>query len=294
MVRILLTCFALLGFGLSTALIADQGCPERPLWIGQSGGFIVQWCKDDITAHPVGNPTRLLFSAKSIARNSFEYESAMVAEAYGQENRLSEYERDFTVMSMVGSIITFKDHYYTSLKREAHPAGETRYTAIDLAKQGEVDPASPGEVVKLTDFFMESDILHALLADPLIGEALKNADEQDISRRDLSALIEELSGPAVSEKYCYEISDDLLTRFAFHHIEKGKVAVRIGLSGAGPCRESLTEIGILLPIPERLKRAFALAESGKEGFLMKDLKKIARGQKFILRFKANKGSKTSQ
>ena len=58
-------------------------------------------------------------------------------------------------------------------------------------------------------------------------------------------------------------------------------------NSCGACRECLTEIGILLPTPDSLSEPLALAEAGKEGFLLKDMKKILRGRqtKFIFRSK---------
>jgi len=195
-------------------------------------------------------------------------------------------------------MISLKDHYFASFKREAHPAGETRFATIDLAKEGEIGDkdvtdslnthlAGSGKVVKLTDFFSESDVLHALLDDPLVRKALQNSGDPTPPNT-LAKLIAQFSSAPIVEGECYSVSDDLLTRFAFHHIEKGKVAVRLGLSGAGPCREALTQLGILLPIPESLKGSLALAESRKEGFLMKTQEKIAPNQKTTLTFSASK------
>jgi len=47
------------------------------------------------------------------------------------------------------------------------------------------------------------------------------------------------------------------------------VAVRISLSHAAEvCRGQMTQIGILLPIPESLKAALEAARSGKSGILL--------------------------
>lgn len=269
--------------------------PQRMIWTGRSGGFMFEWSAADISARPAESRTGVLFSAKSLAQRDFEaFREASKDPQSGKMERCL-YDRRFTVLSVVGSIISLRDNNSTTCEQAAHPGGETRYTAIDLSKAGnvgykelemEVDLANPGKIVKLTDIFDEADILGALLADPLVKEALGRSGSRP---RTLGKLIEEFAGGAsVTDKHCYSVSEDMLTRFAFHHTENGKVAVRLGLSGAGPCREFLTEIGILLPIPPSLRTALAQAEAGKEGFLMKDLKKISRDRATTFSFETIK------
>jgi hypothetical protein len=266
--------------------VARLNDAQRLIWTGRSGGFTIQWSATDINARRAGGPA--LFSAKSLAQSGFkEFRDVNTDGATGQADKCI-YQRNFTLLSVVGSIISFRDNYYTSCEGEAHPGGETRYTAIDLVKPGavsykeemEFDLNDPGQAVKLTDIFDETDIFNALRNDSLVKEALADSPSQP---RSLSELVESFGGD-VSDKHCYSVDRDMFTRFAFHHLENGKVAVRLGLSGAGPCRENLTEIGILLPIPPSLKTALAQADAGKEGFLMKDLKKISNGQTTRLSF----------
>ena len=277
---LLLVSLTPMGLMLATSLRADTSTQDQDIWVDQSGGFTIRWSTSDIIVHPLDNVQEVRFSAKYLAQKDLEDTLNMAREPSDQENRLALYERDFTILSVVGSIVSFQDHHFISFKHEAHPAGETRLTAIDFARSG--------EGVQLTEFFSEPVILHALLADPLIEEALRNAGNPDTPKT-LSELIARTSPGVFGFKgFCYSISDDLLTRFAFHHIEGNKVAVRIGLSGAGPCREAFTQLGLLLPIPDALKGALALAESGKEGFLMKDQKKIAHNQKATFKFVADK------
>jgi hypothetical protein len=280
LVLLLLASLTPMGLMRATSLRADTSTQDKDIWVDQSGGFTIRWSTSDIIVHPLDNVQEVRFSAKDLAQKDLQDTLNMAREPSDKENRLALYERDFTLLSVVGSIVSFQDHSFISFKHEAHPAGETRFTAIDLARSG--------ERVQLTEFFSEPVILQALLADPLIQEALRHAENADPPKT-LSELIARTSpGVFGFKEFCYAISDDLLTRFAFHHIEGNKVAVRIGLSGAGPCREALTQLGLLLPIPDALQSALALAESGKEGFLMKDQKKMAHNQKATFKFAAEK------
>jgi hypothetical protein len=271
---------------------------QRTIWTGRSGGFLFQWSATDISARPAAGANRVLFSAKTLAQRGFaEFLAASKDPETGEVEKCS-YDRTFTVLSVVGPVISLRDNNYSACERAAHPGGETRYTAIDLARDGsvfykqdqmDVDLANPGKVAKLTDIFDETDILNALLADPLVREALAGSENKP---RSLDEFVEAFAGASgVTGKHCYSVAEDMFTRFAFHHLENGKVAVRLGLSGAGPCREFLTEIGILLPIPASLKTALAQAESGKEGFLMKDQKRISRERTTTFTFKTNAGAR---
>jgi hypothetical protein len=275
------------------ALLNASSEAQRMIWTGRSGGFVFQWSTTDISVRPVQSPTKVLFSVRELAQKDFAafFEASKDPDT-GEIAKCTD-ERTFVVLSVVGSIISLRDSSFTVCERAAHPGGESRHIAIDLAKpgsvgykEGEVDLANPGKVVKLTDIFDERDVLNALLADPLVKEALGSSASKPAT---LAELIEAFAaGANVTDKQCYSVSEDMLTRFAFHHLENGKVAVRLGLSGAGPCRYNLTELGILLPIPPSLKTSLAQAESGKEGFLMKDLKKISRDQMTSFSFDTTK------
>jgi hypothetical protein len=69
---------------------------------------------------------------------------------------------------------------------------------------------------------------------------------------------------------------DVFTRFAFHHLEDTRIAVRLGLPPiVEPCRTQHAQLGLLLPIPPALKRDLTLAASRQTGFLIRDHKTIA-------------------
>ena len=55
-----------------------------------------------------------------------------------------------------------------------------------------------------------------------------------------------------------------------------RVAVRIGLShGVEACRGTLTQLGLLLPVPPSLAAALKAADAGSTGYVMRDIRKIA-------------------
>jgi hypothetical protein len=270
---------------------------EQTIWTGRSGGYALRWSTAEIKATAAKSPTDIRFSAKAIAQRAFDEFKDIETGMEEPATPHCRYERNLTLLSVVGSLISVRDNYYSSCAGEAHPAGETRLLAVDLSKSGAVlynaemdtDINNPGKVVKLTDLFSEADIVRALLSDPFVQKNMLDPEKKQSPPKNLEEFLNSL-GLSISEEACLTIDDDWLTRFAFHHIENGKVAVRLGFSGLGPCRERLTEIGLLLPIPPALKTPLALADSNREGFLTKDLKRIAGGKTTKIVFGISKGA----
>jgi hypothetical protein len=84
----------------------------------------------------------------------------------------------------------------------------------------------------------------------------------------------------------YELRPDYLTRVAFQHIEGSKIAVRIGLPPHFGFNKAMhLQLGILLEMPSAMRKSFELAETRKEGFMVKDLLKIANKQMTDFRFR---------
>lgn len=292
----LLPCI-LIFFSLCLSIQSQAQNNDRPIWSGTSGGFAIRWTASDINARVANNPSDVRYSAKAQAQAEFD----RIKKDNESDPMTCTIDQDYTLMSVVGSIISIQDHYYLGCEQTAHPGGESRFIAIDLSKPTkgvarraeDSDYTMPDNVVSLAEIFREEDILRALLADALIKKALASSEKSGTPKT-LAQLLEAFdTGVSVAEdeRNCFSISKDLLTRFAFHHVEGDKVAVRLGLSGTGVCRELLTQIGILLPIPESLKPVLTNASAGKRGFLMKDQKRISAGRQTRLIFKTKGRSK---
>jgi len=284
------------GAGASTA---SSPSPSGVIWEGVSQGLRIRWTAEDVTAAKAGAGEGAIFSLAAEIRSSFDRE---VAERGADDTRTAAEARvrgeaaaspgpctresRVSVLSIVGSIISYRESFTTSCAREAHPSGETRLVSVDLAGLGAVGASSArARRVRLADYFPEEAILAALRKDPLVHLALQSSGD---SPKTLAGLLDALSSsaPVMDEKRCYAFPDDLLSRFAFHHLEKGAVAMRLGLPGAGPCRENLTQIGVLLPVPKSLGPMLASAAEARDGFLMTDAERIARGRQMSVSFRS--------
>jgi hypothetical protein len=303
---------ALLIVGLEPA-VAEPAAPkvvekrvgDQLIWRGRSGDFILTWRTSDIRATLADKPAQGAFSVHPVVKRDFEAFLASQRASGRREGTNAEactYERTFKILSVVGSLLSLEDAYYAFCQGWAHPAVETRFTALDLAKPGELayadgaafppidlDVSRLGKAVNLTDIAAESDILSALLNDSVIRKALGNIDQSTPSPT-LQELQQLLADRSLQTGEClFRFPEDVLTRFAFHHLEGNHIALRLGLPPhVEPCRTYHAQLGLLLPIPPALKRDLTLAAARKAGFLMQHHKKIAGARVTTVAFSVGK------
>jgi len=211
---------------------------QAVIWEGESAGFNIRWTKSEITATtPFG---RQVFSTTQLAQKNFEADFLMDKSLY--KNNPCEYKRSFALLSVVGSIITISDTEYTSCKTMAHPSVDHNFRVIDLAKSA--------QAVKLTDLFLESDILAALLNDKILKLSLKGKTPTS-----LTELFDVLEWSEIVIKDCtYTLPIDFLSQFAFHHVTARQVAIRLHLQPmAHVCESKNAQLGFYLPIPATLR-----------------------------------------
>ena len=234
-----------------------------PIWSGESGGARIDWTTEGIFLQP---PSAQAFKAFE----KFEWLKNV--------GRRCEAEQDARVLSVVGPIVSYELSEEWFCELAAHPTGNTVYSAVDAAHPCPWAPCSVEQKTSLTDLFPDADLFRALTADPIVRRQLPNP-----ASRTTRDLVWELSASNTECQYAFH--SDLLNRFAFHHIEGNRVAVRIGLShGCEVAHGTLTQLGILLPIPPRLREALDHASTRVEGFLMRDSLLISNRQKTSIRF----------
>ncbi|HEY3026215.1 MAG TPA: hypothetical protein VGJ55_08710 [Pyrinomonadaceae bacterium] len=260
-------------------------------------GYKIRWTTHDLYVESALGTDRIW---ASFVEEGFQDFTASYIHAKRPNRKIEDctYERRLTLLSVVGALVSFEDEY-ADFCGGAHPSEDYRFTTLDLSKSGgisyvrqestpmmNIDMADPPKkIVKLTDYFAGRDILRALLADRVIQTALDSFDLKPPPRS-----LRELSDLLATQGYVLGSSGlglppDYLTRFAFHHLEGDKVAVRLSLSSASVANQSEREqIGLLLPVPEKLAAPFRSASTGRQGFLMKDTERIARGKATVFNF----------
>jgi len=271
--------------------------PEINIWEGKSGGLHLRWTTAGLH---VKNQTDTKEILRPLVEKGFaDFASVYTSDKRGRRWRIEDctYERNIKLLSVLGTLVSFEDGYFDYCGG-AHPSEDTRFTTVDLAGVGDisyvrqrdtpmmnVDLGNPGRIVKLTDYFSHQEILHAILADPVMKTAISDLRLPKAPRKldDLPTLFASSSYELGNSGF--ELRPDFLTRFAFHHVEGNKVAVRLGLPPHyGANRTQHMQIGLLLPIPESLRQPVALAAPRREGFLMRDEAEIAKGKATKFRF----------
>ena len=260
-------CTSMQGWAVVLAFVAmsGAGAAERVVWQGQSGGAKVKWTSSDLTVEAKGKPV-------SVFRERAQQECQEIAKDLEEsELKLLGCDRTYQLLSVVGPYLSFKSEAYSN-SGGAHPSMDTSFLTV------RVEGAKPREVL-LTELFPEAALLEALLADSLVAQALKEAEAPRPTT--LAGLVEALDMREIQppkDPCGYFFEKDFARHFAFHHVEKKKVAVRVGLSPAsGACRGQHAQLGLLLPVSSELAPLLDKAAARKEGFLMKDAKKVSGG-----------------
>ena len=177
-------------------------------------------------------------------------------------------------LSLVGSLLSYRrDAYWEG---GAHPSGAIGFDVLDAAH--------PKKAPVLTDLFPDAEVRAALLADSIIKGIIKR---EKISPPNTSAaLVEALKLKYFGDKEDdsrFMIPGDLLSQYAFHHLEGGKVAVRLNCPwGSEINRFQSTQLGLMLKVPAQLRAPLERAASGKEGYLMREATRQFRNAESIL------------
>jgi hypothetical protein len=271
--------------------VAQKRVGDQLIWRGRSGDFLLTWRTSDLRVTSGKRSAQVAFSVFPSVKRDFEAFLAALRASGAREGATAEpctYERTFRILSVVGSLLSLEDGYYAYCRGWAHPAVATRFTTLDVTRPGELvyvegaafppidlDVSRLGKAVSLTDIAAESDILEALLGDPIVRRALQQVGQ--LAPSTLEQLQQLLAHQSLEAGEClFRFPRDVFTRFAFHHLEGSRIAVRLGLPPiVEPCRTQHAQLGLLLPIPRALKKDLTLAASRQAGFLMRDHKKIA-------------------
>ena len=244
---------------------SSAGPAASTLLLSHSRSPVTLVVSDTNIALPFGYGGMRTFSYESWAEWSFRHEMGETAPA-PDGGAVCTREIKVTPVAWITPLLGLREDIYQTCPEEAHPGGETRVTtlAIDIDRHSQ----GPPRPVLLTEIFDARVVYEALRHDDLVVKALHGTDIPT----ELGALVNALAEtpPVVDGKHCYSFPSDLLARFVLHHSEGTYVAVRLGLPGAGPCRYELTEIGLLLKMPEALKPALEHMGENTGSFFVTD------------------------
>jgi hypothetical protein len=268
--------------GSARSASAERGV----IWQGTTGSFDIRWDSTDVLVTRAARPERS-GNAEGATFLSFraELDTAMDTghdPASDTVGSVCAEEYDYAILSAVGHILGVQQRHYSYCEGMPHPSITVSYVAIDLERSEregvhEIDGSELiGREIALTDLFSEKDVLQALLGDRLVQKRLAALGMDPGPIASVDHLVALLEGGTECE---YGFERDMLRRWAFHHVEGDRVAVRIGLShGCEAAQGMLTQIGILLPVPEALRDDLAAVAKGTRGLLMREAAKRFEGK----------------
>jgi len=253
---------------LATALLAFAAdAAAQVIWRGRSGGFDITWSEDDVSARRVSDGAPVLSLRRRFAK---EWDGPRGED----ENEVREVYQAFRVPSVVGSVISLEEAWYCDCGG-AHPIAYAGFVAYDLA-ESTPDAPDTASVTRLVD---EPPLVRALSADRVVRAALDSAGVREVGT--LAALLDTAQWIGVEvdtpiERDCwFAMGSGFPGHFALHHVEGDLVAVRFSLShDVEICRGRMAQVGVLVPVPPRLRSDLAAAEGRTAGFLMKDARRL--------------------
>lgn len=212
------------------------------LWQGAAAGRAITLATDDVR---LGAATKPLLSLKTAWLSAYQDRTG------GEQHAISWHLR-----SLVGPLLSVETHGGGYSEGAAHPYAYADIKAYDVRT---------GAPAKLTDWFPARDIHAALLGDALVRRAVEHTKPRP---QTLERLVWAIQGYQ-SADCTWGFSEDLLSRFTFHHVAGDRVAVRFGLShGCEVARGRLTVLAVYLPIPPELRAPLEAARTGRAGFLV--------------------------
>ncbi len=248
-------------------------------WRATISNIDYDWNLVDLIVRIKGGTKQAMFS--QLAKNQYE---AFQETGDIHECQVSDY---FHPVAVMGSLISF-DHEnsvscgttystwrYTTL--DVNKIGKLKYPVIPEPETGKYLRTSGTKIVSLNEIFSETDILTSLLANKNISDEISAAlskgkmIKRPTSLSEFDLYFTEYSGLFDGELY---FEKDYLTRFGFHHVQDGNLAVWISLTPRYHVSQAIQEhLEIILPIPAKQRDSILLADSGEQGFLMKDAEK---------------------
>lgn len=239
--------------------------PNR-IWTGVSGGFTVVWNGDDIVVHRGSADGERVFSVRAAADRAW-------AASMAAHPRACTEDRHVQILSVVGPLLSLSIQADGLCEGAARPYSSHRWAVMDLSRMDRGAPLP----LRLTALMPDTELLGGLLADPLVRAAIGPTAAPATLPELFAMLVEH---PITVGACQFTLGDDELSGFAMFSLMGGdRMAVRIGLPArTEACRSQISQLGLNLPMPDRLRAELVQAFGRRAGFLLKDITPVAGGR----------------
>lgn len=250
------------------------------IWHGKSAGYTIAWMSKNISASKLENiNTEESFNLKDCIESVFEKQRQELIKETGNVGQcnLATY---YKIVSVVGQYLCLHEQFLGVYEATKSLSKKT-FRTIDLAKATKKSPL-PHSIddyeILLTDIASEQAIIAALLANPLIRQALRTKGIEEIvtakknafssikdfidTMQERNVVIEDASG---NKNYSFNID---LRNFVIHHTN-GTMGVRLLLPNPTILADMPLQLDLHISISDSvLQRALENADTKTEGFLM--------------------------
>ena len=271
-------CRGLAALALALGLVSAEAA-DRRTWKVDPPGVTFEMTRSDLRAWTGETTATPAFSvAALLAAEKQEFDAYAKELAQGLAGPDAPSYADYTmansvtfeILSIVGTVVSYRESGGGDTPGTAHPSGYDVLRVRDVLR--------PKATPSLLDFYPEEEIVKALKADPFVRK-FGNPEKGFARAASLQELVAALDrewaqeNSEASDNECgFEVSFDpaMVSSFVFHHLEKDRVAVRMALAPANEwCNRTAgpQQIGLLLPMPPKLRDPLLQAQRGEAGFL---------------------------
>lgn len=247
---------------LMSLLFSSAAFPQEVFWTGKVDRCVLEWSRTDLLVKDDSAKATISLWREPAVKKYDRWKG-------GNTSLRCDYNRDFKLLAVFGSFITFFDQESIVCGTASH---FTNVLTVDLAKTKSLPTLNSSQTVTekigLRSFFSESSIFEGMLESAELSTTIRDFDPRDRPSNldDLLKLTEQRDNKLLPADYA--LNSDL-SEFAFSEIENGMIVVRLFLMPtSGYNSTKLQYFDIRLPIPPELAVELSKSAAGNEGFLL--------------------------
>jgi len=229
------------------------------LWTGTSGGLHVTISEKDVVV--------------SDSKGTRKFPLSFSSDTKSDDSGVDSYSESYEPLSLVGPYLSLECESSESASGAAHVSSVRDFVTVDLR-----DPNRPGSSrrppgsqtrVALTRWFTEEQLVSALKKDSFVSQQLR------LPRAGMDSLKALADAFSILNNCRFSLGDGSMSSFAFYGLEvHSQVAVRVGLTNSCIVGDEFKQLGLLLQVPPGLETDLKAAATGRQGFLMKDSRRL--------------------
>ncbi len=269
---------------------------EVLIWKGRAGKYRLEWDTSDVYVISPSGKRRALFGAsfKALHQNAINtvYENMKSISSPTRGLKVVDVGH-VTVLSVVGTIVTFQIDWAGWVEGYASTSGEVAWLTIDLARKRNSKLIFDSETnfnpdysqkIELTRFYSRNEIINGLFDNVEINRQLRDKSKKE----QLRIITDVFRASSNALRFGPNRNFALwgINGFAFNRIEGNKIIIRLQLEETASFTREIQYIEIKLPISNKLRYPLVEASSMRSGFLGENVEIISKGIDTQIKFES--------